>query len=375
MQVTSLGALRRSKCPRGFTLIELLVVISIIAVLIALLLPAVQSAREAARRMQCINNLKQLGLAAHNYSQVNECFPSGTYFMFPQAPSCARWKQGPSFFISLLPFVESINGFNAYNANLHPYQSENSTVLGTGLSALWCPSDPEVSQPIVTSTPRDVLGSCSGVSGAQPFPWKLQHTSYGGNSGPIPITPVGPGGSLVGSDPNYQLQMSQAQGVINFGSTTTIGSITDGTSNTLLLGEKNFSKMTPAANKTVWFFFFSGANSDSMSTSMFPINAWKKFSFGTTQVDLGNVAGGGNASTAAAGSNHPGGANFAFCDGSVKFLKETIQSWQYDPATTLPIGITYTPQLYSVVSPAPQYGVYQALSTRAGGEVISSDAY
>jgi prepilin-type N-terminal cleavage/methylation domain-containing protein/prepilin-type processing-associated H-X9-DG protein len=367
MQITS----HRPRAPRGFTLIELLVVISIIAVLIALLLPAVQSAREAARRMQCINNLKQLGLAAHNYAQVNECFPSGTYFMFPQAPSCARWKQGPSFLISLLPFVEAINGFNSYNANLHPYQSENSTVIGFGLSALWCPSDPDVAQPIVTTTPRNLLGSCSGVSGEQPFPWRLQHTSYGGNSGPIPIAPIGPSGV----DPNYQSQMSQAQGVINFGSTTAIRAITDGTSNTLLFGERNYSKITPAADKGPWLLFFSGANSDSMCTSMFPINSWKKFTFVSPTQNDWAVAGGGNASTAGAGSNHPGGANFGFCDGSVRFLKETIQSWPIDPVSTVPIGITFAAPLYTVASPSPQYGVYQALSTRAGGEVISSDSY
>ena len=355
----------------GFTLIELLVVIAIIAVLIGLLLPAVQAAREAARRAQCVNNLKQLGLAAHNYADVNLCFPSGTYFMFPQAPSCPRWKQGPSFFISLLPFVESINGFNAYNANLHPFQSENSTVLGLGLSSLWCPSDADVAQPIVTTEPRNILGSCSGVSGVQPAPWRLQHTSYGGSSGPIPVAPTGP----AGVDVNYQTMMSQAQGVINFGSTTAIGSITDGTSNTLLLGERNYSKVQPLSNKGPWLLYFSGANSDALCTSMFMINSWKKFNLTANDVA---VPGGGNATTAGAGSNHPGGANFAFADGSVKFLKETIQSWPYDPSTTLPIGVTFagfTNNLYTIANPGPQLGVYQALSTRAGGEVISAESY
>ena len=365
-----LDSSHRPRASRGFTLIELLVVIAIIAVLIGLLLPAVQAAREAARRAQCVNNLKQLGLAAHNYADVNLCFPSGTYFMFPQAPSCPRWKQGPSFLISLLPFVEAINGFNAYNANLHPFQSENSTVLGFGLSSLWCPSDPEASQPIVTSEPRNFLGSCSGISGVQPAPWRLQHTSYGGSSGPIPIGPTGP----AGVDVNYQTMISQAQGVINFGSTTSIGSITDGTSNTLLFGERNYLKATPTPSKVFWMLYFSGANSDSMCTSMFPINSWKKGPFPAENI---SVAGGGNPSMAGAGSNHPGGANFAMCDGSVKFLKETIQSWPVDPSTFLPLGVSYNAgiNLYTIANPAPRPGVYQALSTRAGGEVLSADSY
>ncbi len=352
-------SLHRPRPSRGFTLIELLVVIAIIAVLIGLLLPAVQAAREAARRAQCVNNLKQLGLAAHNYADVNLCFPSGTYFMFPQ--SCGRWKQGPSFFISLLPFIEAINGFNAYNADLHPYQAHNSTVMGFGLSSLWCPSDALVSQPFETTTPRFYLGSCSGVTDPSPRPWKLQHTSYGGSSGPIPIAPVGPPLPVTRGvgDPNYQTMMGQAQGVINFGSTTSIGSITDGTSNTLLFGERNYTKALPTTNKNSWMLFFSGANSDAMCTSMFMINSWKKHIFKPGQEDW-NVAGGGNANYAGAGSNHPGGANFAFADGSVKFLKETIQSWPYNPTTTLPLGVTYgAGNLYTIVSPSPQLGVYQ----------------
>jgi len=367
---------RRPRASRGFTLIELLVVIAIIAVLIGLLLPAVQAAREAARRAQCVNNLKQLGLAAHNYADVNLCYPSGTYFMFPQ--TCGRWKQGPSFFISLLPFIESINGFNAYNSNLHTYQADNMTVMGLGLSTLWCPSDPEVMQPILADIPRNFLGSCSGMGGGVQVtpPWKLQHTSYGGSSGPIPITPSGP----AGVDPNYQAEIGQAQGIITFGSTTSIGAVADGTSNTLLFGERNYSKITPLADKGPWMLYFSGANSDSMCTTMFPINVWKK---GQQVNNDWSVGGGGNPTTAGAGSNHPGGCNFAFGDGSVRFLKETIQSWPlgYDPVTYLPNGITFSgyatapTNIYTIASPAPQMGVYQQLSTRAGGEVISADAY
>ncbi len=96
----------RPRRGRGFTLIELLVVIAIIAVLIALLLPAVQAAREAARRAQCTNNLKQLALACHNYLEdTHACFPAGTFYMWPL--TCSRWKQGPSFFIGLLPYLKA----------------------------------------------------------------------------------------------------------------------------------------------------------------------------------------------------------------------------------------------------------------------------
>ena len=179
---------RNHAATRGFTLIELLVVIAIIAVLIALLLPAVQSAREAARRIQCTNNLKQLALACHNYHDGNGVFPRGTYYMFPN--SCNRWKQGPSFLLSLFPYIEQSNLTNAYNYSLHDYQAANSTVQGIGVAAFWCPSDPSVSVPIVTNTPRNFLGGCSGVSGPQPGNWTIYHTSYGGNAGVLPSVSV-----------------------------------------------------------------------------------------------------------------------------------------------------------------------------------------
>src|ERR1700730_11048878 len=101
----------------GFTLIELLVVIAIIAVLIALLLPAVQAAREAARRAQCVNNLKQLALAALNYQSSNGCYPGGSYSSFP-APNYYKYPENFSCFVRMLPFTEQSAMYNAVNFSL-----------------------------------------------------------------------------------------------------------------------------------------------------------------------------------------------------------------------------------------------------------------
>ena len=364
---------RRRVDASGFTLIELLVVIAIIAVLIALLLPAVQAAREAARRMQCTNNLKQIALACHNYEDTHSCFPSGTYYMYPT--SCNRWKQGPSFYLSLLPYIEQGTLANAYNFSLHPYVADNSTMQGTGISALWCPSDPDVSTPVVSNMPRNYLGSCSGVSGTQANNWSFYHVTYAGSAGVFPAYPSGPSGGCTGCDPNYSSILGQANGIIHFGSTTKIAAITDGTSNTFLLAERNFHLIQPTSAQQVWFFWFSGAYSDTMFTTLYPVNPTKSI---TGEAQDFDVPGGGNATEEAAGSNHPGGANFAFCDGSVRFVKDSIQSWPINPTTYLPNGVTYNgagvATSYSVAAGTP-YGVYQALSTRNGGEVIGADQY
>jgi prepilin-type N-terminal cleavage/methylation domain-containing protein len=137
---------------RGFTLIELLVVIAIIGVLIALLLPAVQAAREASRRAQCTNNLKQLGLALQGYVDAHGVMPLGSFKMSPPGDSgpgagdhCVDRHEG-GVFIALLPFLEQGALFNAFNSSVHYETAPNSTVNGTGLSVLWCPSDGLVSR-------------------------------------------------------------------------------------------------------------------------------------------------------------------------------------------------------------------------------------
>src|SRR5262249_27997807 len=117
---------------RGFTLIELLVVIAIIAVLIALLLPAVQSAREAARGAQCTNNLKQIGLAVHNYVDANQAMPAGDWFQryWTTNGGSGGWHHAGSFFLGLLPYFEQGPLFNSFNSTHHPFQPDNATLHG-----------------------------------------------------------------------------------------------------------------------------------------------------------------------------------------------------------------------------------------------------
>jgi prepilin-type N-terminal cleavage/methylation domain-containing protein/prepilin-type processing-associated H-X9-DG protein len=337
----------------GFTLIELLVVIAIIGVLIALLLPAVQAAREAARRTQCVNNLKQLGLAIQGYLDTHGVMPLGSFKLAPPAggdPCKGGHEAG--VFIAILPFLEQGALFNAFNSSVHYETAPNSTVNGTGLSVLWCPSDGLVTQ-----------------GDSKHFGWPVRFCSYMGSAGTWNSPPENRGPTCTLQ--SFQTLLGQANGVIFYYSSVRLAGVTDGTSNTFLFGEHAYGK-NPAIELPDWNWWFSGNYGDTMFTTMFPMNPQGRIPDVPNQTLYGIDI---NPSIQAASSYHPGGAHFAFCDGSARFVKETIDCAPFDSATGLPQGWSLAANGLYGVNPPGRMGVYQALSTRNGGEVISADSY
>ncbi len=331
---------------RGFTLIELLVVIAIIGVLIALLLPAVQQAREAARRIQCTNNLKQLALAAANYESANGVLP----------PSSANWNAnnsctacGFSVFVHMSQYLEQGAAYNATNFARWLYEAPNVTIAGIGISTLWCPSDPAAAKP----TPLD-----SFYAIANPTAYKQYSVSYRGNEGTWPIW--WPGNVRTGN------------GTIFWGGTVRLSDITDGTSNTVIFGE-NAHGLLSQSDQAYYQWWNSGYWGDTTFSVRYPPNYTRK-----VLREIANL-GWWIVPLDAASSFHPGGCNFAMVDGSVKFLKDTVNSWPLDRNLSLmgggpePVGLQFPGSVWNMGTARP--GTYQALGSRNLSEVISSDAY
>jgi prepilin-type N-terminal cleavage/methylation domain-containing protein/prepilin-type processing-associated H-X9-DG protein len=345
-----------SRHRRGFTLIELLVVIAIIAVLIALLLPAVQAAREAARRAQCTNNLKQMGLAIHNYESSHGSFPMGSY-RTSRRDNCVfqyRWTLNDY----LMSFLEQGSTYASLNFNLGYNYSAQNTAFDTRIACYICPSDTTAQQYDVT----------------QNFIQYVQ-TSYAPVRGATENIRAFWGTAL--TQPNAdRCGAIDSEGVFGESIVYKIADILDGTSNTLAVGETSrfaadgsvFSVQNIGNVIASWAGpGVPGWTNDVRITggafTVPKINAKPNTRTANTAVNdcggpfavpqYGNPIG-----WAAPGSpcvnlgqwgfrsNHPGGANFLFCDGSVKFLKETL-----NPA------------------------VFQALGSRYLGEVVSSDSY
>ncbi len=337
----------RSRDRRAFTLIELLVVISVIGVLVALLLPAVQAAREAARRIQCTNNLKQIALAAHGYNDIWTTLPRGGFLQQISAGSGLYDSAGNHYlsggvFLGLLPYLDQRPVYDAMNFQVNIFTAINATVSATGVSTFWCPSDSGTSDP-QTLPDGDFY---------DPGPFTMYYTSYAGNFGTWHM----------GWTPQYNEQLT---GLFNADGAVRTATVTDGWSNTIAFGEHTRTILT-AADQLCYHWWSSGFLGDTLFVTLYPMNPQRTIS--------DNPDGAGTYRLAAS-SQHPGGCNFAFLDGSVRFLKETIECWKVEPATGLPAGITFDSTGLVHMGPPAQFGVYQALSTRNGGEVISSGSY
>lgn len=278
----------RGRASYGFTLVELLVVIAIIGVLVALLLPAVQAAREAARRMQCTNNLKQLTIALHNYHD--------TYHRFP--PSGIDGPTANGVWIRLTPFYEQQVVFDRYNFN-GTWRNNMALAVEAAPATLLCPSGPHFQSKLASENSDGVM---------------CQTTHYYGNAGPV--------GHNAWTDQNYPRDTSREN--TQFGEIATSGlfmlrselgfrDITDGTSNTVAFGEiswKDYPFYRAWHRGLHWWN--GGLSLSTTKTHKFPLN------IGMTNPGFAMLYNQGGY-----GSHHPGGANISLADGSVRFLAET----------------------------------------------------
>ena len=314
---------------RGFTLVELLVVIAIIGILVGLLLPAVQAAREAARRMQCSNNVKQVALASHNYESTFKSFPSGGIVSYTPAAQAALnatnfcttgldRTQAP-WLVLILPFVEETNLYQKFDMTKRftgssniPGDAPNAALFSTNMKKYQCPSDPN-SQSTVNNS------------------------NYLGVQGGGPPTGVGapPCSTQAGQRVFFQ------NGVIYANSKTRFGDITDGTTNVFLVGE---SRYMPTPNMR-GDGFHAGWSSCLKADSAFAVPA--TFAAAVLQINAQKECGPGiadcfNFVSRLFGSKHTGGCQFGLCDGSIQFVSQSIDITTYRQMAIrndgLPIG-------------------------------------
>jgi len=270
----------------GFTLVELLVVIAIIGMLIALLLPAVQAAREAGRRTQCRNNLKQLGLANMNYYDTNRTFPPSKL-----KNNYATWA------VLLMPYLEAENHYDLWNLG-RPYREQSSNATQINISYLFCPSRrTHKNVPYSVDSPPGGLSDFAACSG-------------NGN---------GDGDKANGVFIRANIVETSNGTITHWDGQVTIAKISDGTSHTILIGEKHVRSNTDwgtREDRTVYYATnannyrrFAGPGPNYPADDVYALQE---------QSNLQTVA------NRSFGSEHPGVCQFVFCDGSVQTLQRTI---------------------------------------------------
>ncbi|OYW24376.1 MAG: hypothetical protein B7Z55_02360 [Planctomycetales bacterium 12-60-4] len=321
----------------GFTLIELLVVIAIIAVLIALLLPAVQQAREAARRTQCRNNLKQIGLAFHNYHDAHNMLAPPALIGLTVSTGLVI-RSGASWCTMLLPGIDQAPLYNQYNSNLSPYDPANANAVGTQLAAFVCPSTPRLDPKVSINIPAG-----TDLDGSEPFPATgAAFVMLGGALDYEAPSGVRSGFSNIAYNGTtyagpregwgtWSLRVLDIPSFSSGGKGSRLRDITDGTSNTILVNELTsrndlFRKRTKIPT----------SDPEALAQSLSGSGAWADTFKGDTWIDGRlydgtNTGSGGpcavncsNARTAGLYSWHDGGAHILLCDGSVRFVSENI---------------------------------------------------
>ena len=327
---------RRHQSRGAFTLIELLVVIGIIAILIALLLPAVQQAREAARRTQCKNNLKQIGLAFHNYHDVFNRFAPpaiihGTFdgTLHFETLTASSWST------ALLPFLDQAPLFNQYDASYCAWHSQNASAVATPLPALTCPSTPDSERRINYTIPMGTPFGAASLAADLPM----------ANAGTIDyITTNGVRGDFKqkaeaeGWPPNtsegwatWSLTVVPDVGV-NDGKHGRIRDITDGTSNTIMIGELSGRNTLYRGSRSVPL-----TDPEAAAHSFAAGGAWADPLNGENWIEGrrfdGTSTGNGgpcaiNCSNAKGNlySFHTGGVQILLCDGTVRFISENLSA-------------------------------------------------
>lgn len=305
----------RSRFYPAFTLVELLVVIAVISVLIGLLLPAVQSAREAARRMQCSNHLKQLGIALHNYHDTHHCFPSAWrgYDKLDPSKSHPYGRPGWSWAAAILPFMEQQSLRDLIDLDRSVADPENRIARETPISLFVCPTN---SFPEKTFTLRSVSDAAVPVpspvllvSGEMSedeldssFSMSNYVASFGTTSAHPPTATPPQAGDLYLSD-----------GAFYHNSELGMSAFTDGLSNTIFLGER--ASLRP--HLSTWVGMPPGTK---CATAL--VVAASRSGFNNTGVGHGFS------------SEHPSGAQFLLGDGSVHFVAETIDADLFRSVTT-----------------------------------------